>query len=233
MCEQIRSSSWAARVRITEMVPAPVVMGKAIGIEQDIVDIRRVAAGLGRLFFAFDRVVGGQQLPAHAADHDPAGQLDDGDGDAEQFEDPAADQGGDDTDGKAIKGHLFCGAFTFREARDRRAGVHDECGADGVDGREKGKEPEEDKYAGKVRSNCIEQYYIKLRVSTSTMRTASFFAYCWPGLLAGLSFLPAIPGSIPPCDHQYFRPGISRSSSIRARRRGRPGLSVVCRFRAL
>ncbi len=80
--------------------------GKGDGIEKDVIDVGG-RVGVCGLFLTLYCVIRGQQLEPHAADHDAAGELDDRDGDAEQFEDPAADEGGDGADGKAIKRHLF------------------------------------------------------------------------------------------------------------------------------
>ena len=73
------------------------------------------ACGLGCFFFAFDIIVSGEQLPAHAADHDTPGQLDNGNGNAKQLQDPAAYQCGYGADDKTIEGYFFCSSFSFLE----------------------------------------------------------------------------------------------------------------------
>jgi hypothetical protein len=138
--------------------------GKGEGIEEEVVDISRPAIGLGRLIFPFDLVVRGEQLPAHAADHDTSGELDHRDGNAEQPEDIAADERGNGADDQAIERNLFCRAFPGRECQITQEGVYDKGRADGVDGGEQGKEADKNEIQ-EIWVQSHRQYYINLRVS--------------------------------------------------------------------
>jgi len=110
--------------------------GEGDGIEQDIIDVPGSRSRLSLLFVPLDVVVGGEQQPAHAADHNAARQLDDWDGQAKQPQDPAADDGRYRANGKTIQRHILCRPFSLREAEIAEKRIDNKGRANRIDGRE-------------------------------------------------------------------------------------------------
>ena len=113
-------------------------------VKEEVVDIACFADGLGGLIFSFYAVVGVKQGPAHSTDHDTTGQLYDGDGDAKDPQDPAANECSDSADSKAVEGDFFGCALAFFQVQVAENGVYDKGRSDWIDGREEGKKTKND-----------------------------------------------------------------------------------------